>query len=99
MQRDSVVKVKRDFVSFLEYNGISERYFNELIRQDPVRVSESLDEVLQLCTRETGVYNFDSIIDAALYWGATPEGHEYWSDLNFRWAEYWQTKRKNVLYF
>ena len=76
---------KRIFHNWLRANNLYEKY--EYNRRITNSVSQNI-----FFRRNIGHYIY--LIRSAFYWAGTPEGYDYWNNVNKRWVKYIQKQEK-----
>ena len=89
------------FNKFLEENNIKEKYYNhinlEFIRRytKPIGDYSDITEPLELLKK---LYPHTGFIIYAFHWETQYEGHDYWSNKNREWINYFVKNFPNIIY-
>lgn len=76
------------FFEFLAQEGVTAQFFENWVSRDPI-CRESSDTVVSFVNWVcAGDIDWDSYVPSAFPWCYSPEGCDYWLDVNFKWLRH-----------
>ena len=82
---------KRIFVSFLKQRQIYTKYIHNIHKYSYEYLSNKIDEYPSIKDP-----NYNSFLCSAFLWHYTPEGYNYWNDIDRQWRQIYQKIERNV---